>query len=135
MTTYESKVVVIRRMSEDIFKVLSDFRNFTPMAKDKLEEWQADEDSCSFKYKGMGPFRIRIIEREEFKTIKFTGDEQLPMQFFMWIQLKEVAPYDTRMRITVKAELNTMMRMLIGNKLKDGIDTLADSIAVAFNAI
>jgi len=135
MTTYESKVVVIRRMSEDIFKVLSDFRNFTPMAKDKLEEWQADEDSCSFKYKGMGPFGIRIIEREEFKTIKFTGDEQLPMQFFMWIQLKEVAPYDTRMRITVKAELNTMMRMLIGNKLKDGIDTLADSIAVAFNAI
>jgi carbon monoxide dehydrogenase subunit G len=122
-------------MSEDIFKVLSDFRNFTPMAKDKLEEWQADEDSCSFKYKGMGPFGIRIIEREEFKTIKFTGDEQLPMQFFMWIQLKEVAPYDTRMRITVKAELNTMMRMLIGNKLKDGIDTLADSIAVAFNAI
>jgi len=135
MTTYESKVVVIRRMSEDIFKVLSDFRNFTPMAKDKLEEWQADEDSCSFKYKGMGQFGVRIIEREEFKTIKFTGDEQLPMQFFMWIQLKEVAPYDTRMRITVKAELNTMMRMLIGNKLKDGIDTLADSIAVAFNAI
>ncbi|MEW5846241.1 MAG: polyketide cyclase [Bacteroidota bacterium] len=135
MTTYESKVVAIRKRSEDIFKILSDFRNFTPMAKDKLDEWQADEDSCSFRYKGMGPFGIRIIEREEFKTIKFTGDEQSPMQFFMWIQLKEVAPYDTRMKITVKAELNTMMRMLIGNKLKEGIDTLADSIAAAFNTI
>ncbi|MEJ5317759.1 MAG: polyketide cyclase [Tenuifilum sp.] len=135
MTTYESKIVAISKRAEDVFRVLSDFRNFSPMAKDKLEEWQATEDSCSFKYKGMGPFGIKIIERDEFKTIKFTGDEKSPMEFFMWIQLKEVAPYDTRMKITVKAELNMMMRMMVGNKLKEGIDALADGIAAAFNAV
>lgn len=135
MTTYESKIVAIRKTPEDVFRVLSDFRSFTPIAKDKLDDWQADQDRCSFKYKGMGPFGIQIVEREEFKTIKFTGDGQLPMQFFMWIQLKELAPYDTRMKITVKVELNMMMRMMVGNKLKEGIDSLAESIAMAFNAV
>lgn len=135
MTTYESKIVAISKRAEDVFRVLSDFRNFSPMAKDKLEEWQASEDSCSFKYKGLGPLGIRIVDRDEFKTIKFTGDEKSPMKFFMWIQLKEVAPYDTRMKITVKADLNMMMRMMVGSKLKEGIDTLADGIAAAFNAV
>ncbi|QKG79398.1 MULTISPECIES: polyketide cyclase [Tenuifilum] len=135
MTTYESKIVAVKKRAEDIFRVLADFRNFSPIAQDKLENWSANEDSCSFSYKGMGPFGIKIIEREEFKTIKFTGDEKLPMQFFMWIQLKEVAPYDTRLKITVKAELNMMMKMMVGKKLQEGIDALADGIATAFNAL
>jgi len=135
MTTYESKIVSIRKRAEDVFRGLSDFRNFTPMVEGKLDEWQADKDNCSFKYKGMGPLGINITEREEFKTIKLTGDEKTPMQFFIWIQLKEVAPYDTRMKITVKVKLNTMLRMVVGNKIKDGIDSLAESIAMAFNTI
>ncbi len=134
MTTYESKIVAIHKRAEDIFRVLSDFRNFTPIAKDKLENWQAEEDRCSFTFKGMGPFGINITESEPFKTIKFSGDELSPLPFFMWIQLKEVAPYDTRLKITVKAELNMMMRMMIGNKFEEGINTLAAGIAAAFNA-
>ena len=135
MTTYESKIVSIRKRAEDVFRGLSDFRNFTPMVEGKLDEWQADKDTCSFKYKGMGPLGINITEREEFKTIKLTGDEKTPMQFFIWIQLKEVAPYDTRMKITIKVKLNTMLRMVVGNKIKDAIDSLAENIAMAFNTI
>lgn len=135
MTTYESKIVAIQKRAEDIFRVLSDFRNFTPIAKEKLDEWKAEEDSCSFKFQGMGPFGISIVEREPYKTIKFRGDEKTPMQFYMWIQLKGVAPYDTRMKVTVKVELNMMMKMMLGRRLEEGVNTLAESIAAAFNSI
>jgi len=56
-----------------------------------------------------------------------------PLDFNLWIQLKQVAPYDTRMKITVKAELNMMMKMLLKDKLQKGIDAMADQIAMAFN--
>lgn len=135
MTTFESKIAEIHKRSEDIFRVLSDFRNLAPLAQDKVENWQADENSCSFSYQGMGPVEFRIIEKEEYKTIKYSGDERIPMPFFLWIQLKEVAPYESRIKITIKAELNMMMKMMLNKKLEEGINVLADGIAAAFNSI
>ena len=56
-----------------------------------------------------------------------------PFEFFVWIQLKQAGPYDTRLKITLKANLNMMMKMMIGSKLQAGVDGLADQIAMAFN--
>jgi len=134
MVSVESKVVSIRRLDEDIYKVLSNFQNFTPFAQAaKLENWQAGEDWCRFDAQGVKEAGLRIVDREPHKTIKITGDGQIPFEFFLWIQLKQVAPYDTRMRITLKANLNFMMKMMLGSKLKQGIDAIADQIATAFN--
>lgn len=132
MEKYESKQQQIRRSADQIYMALSSFSNFTPILQDKVEEWQADEDSCSFKMKGMTA-RLRIVEREPGKTIKIQGDESTPLDFTMWIQLKEVAPYDTRMRIVLHVELNMMMRMMVGKKLQGAVDQMAEAIATAMN--
>lgn len=134
MTTVESKIVSIKRIDEDIYKILSDFQNFTPYAQQaKLENWEAGDDWCRFDVQGIKGAGLGIVEKEPNKTIKFTGNEKVPFEFYVWIQLKQVAPYDTRMKITVKAKLNMMMKMLVGSKLKSGIDSLADQIATAFS--
>lgn len=134
MVSVESKVVSIRRLDEDIYKILSNFQNFTPFAQAaKLKNWQAGEDWCRFDAQGVKEAGLRIVDREPHKTIKITGDGQIPFEFFLWIQLKQVAPYDTRMKITLKANLNFMMKMMLGSKLKQGIDAIADQIATAFN--
>ena len=72
-----------------------------------------------------------MVEREPSKLVKIQGDEGSPVDFTFWLQLKEVAPYDTRMRIVVHAELNMMMRMMIGKKLQGAVDQMAEAIAVA----
>ena len=132
MEKYESKQQQIRRSAEQIYSALSSFSNFTPMLADKVEEWQATDDECSFKVKGM-KIALRIVDREPNKTIKIQGADSNPMDFTFWLQLKEVAPYDTRMRIVVHAELNMMMRMMIGKKLQGAIDQMAEAIAAAMN--
>ena len=76
---------------------------------------------------------LKIVDKEPNKTIKFTGNDKIPFEFFVWIQLKMVAPYDTRLKITLKAKLNMMMKMMVGKKLQSGIDSMADQIAAAFN--
>ena len=134
MTEYESKIVAILRTPEDIFRVLSDFRLFTPfIPQDKLEGWEADEDSCRFTVQGIGQTGLKIIEKEPFKTVKITGDGRLPFEFFLWIQLKEAAPYDTRMKLTLKADLNVMLKMMLNKQLEEGINMMAEQIAAAFN--
>ncbi len=134
MTSVESKIVSIKRLDEDIYKVLSNFQNFTPMAQAaKLESWEAGEDWCEFDAQGIKGAGLKIIEKEPNKTIKFTGNERIPFEFNIWIQLKQVAPYDTRMRITLKAKLNMMMKMMVGSKLQKGVDSIAEQLAAAFN--
>ncbi|MFI3331022.1 MAG: polyketide cyclase [Rikenellaceae bacterium] len=134
MKEYTSKQAQIQREPSQIYSVLSKFSNFTPMLADKVEEWQADEDTCSFKVKGMTA-KLRIIEREENKIVKITGEDGTPFEFFFWIQLKQVAPYDTRMRLVLKIELNMMMKMMIGKKIQGALDQIVDQVASSFNAV
>lgn len=131
MTEYKSKQVRINRPGEAVYAVLSRFDNFTPIAKDRVEQWSATEDRCSFKAQGFS-VSLKMVEREPFSLIKITGDN-IPFEFFFWIQLKEVAPDDTRMLLTLRAELNMMMKMMVGGKLQKALDDIADKIAGAFN--
>ena len=134
MTEFESKIVAIQRKSEDVYRVLSDFRLFTPfIPTDKLEGWKAEEDSCSFIVNGVGQTGLKIVDKEPFKMVKITGDGKLPFEFFLWIQLNEVEPNDTRMKLTLKAELNMMLQMMLEKKIEEGINTMAEGIAAAFN--
>lgn len=132
MERYESKQVQIHRPAMDVYLAVSDFRHFTPMLEDKVEGWEATEDTCSFRVKGI-PARLRMAERDPGKLIKMVGEEGSPVDFAFWLQLVSVDESDTRMRLVLDVELNTMLKMMVGGKLKDGMDLIADQIAEAFN--
>lgn len=134
MEKYESKQHRINRPAEQVYGVLSDFRNFTPMVAGKVEGWQATEDTCSFKVQGM-TVRLAIIDKQPGSFIKLTGKDGSPLDFTFWIQMKEVSPYDTRFRLVLHAELNMMMKMMLGSKLKEGVEQMAQHMADAFNGI
>lgn len=134
MQEYTSKQHQVLRPAEQIYAVISRFDNLTPAVADRVEEWQATDDSCSFKAKGF-TVRLRMEEREAPKHVKIVGDEGgLPMDFAFWIQLHKVSDTDTRMRLVLRIELNMMMKMMIGGKLQNAIDQIAEGIAKALNA-
>ena len=129
-----SKQQQVLRPAEQIYAVISRFDNLTPALADKVEEWQATEDSCSFKAKGFTA-KLRMEEREPGKYVKVVGDDGgVPMDFAFWIQLQEVSAADTRLRLVLRIDLNMMMKMMIGNKLQGALDQIAEGIARAMNA-
>ena len=132
---YVSKQQQVRKSAARIHPFISRFDMLTPALQDKDEEWRADEDSCSFKVKGFN-VALRIVERVENKYIKISGDDtagSVPIDFSFWIQLHEVSDNDTRMRLVLHAELNMMMRMMIGGKIQGGLDKAVEGLAMAFN--
>ncbi|MDR2936825.1 MAG: polyketide cyclase [Rikenellaceae bacterium] len=132
MEKYESKQVQIRKSEETIFGLMSDFNNFTPILKDRVEGWTVDGDTCSFTVKGFA-VRLRMIEKKPYKLVKIASADGSPFDFSFWVQLKGLASDDTRMKLTLGAKLNMMMKMMIGGKLQKGIDEAAEHIAAAFN--
>ena len=117
-----------------LLPVISRFDNLTPAVADRVEEWQATEETCSFKAKGF-TVRLRMEERIEPRHVKIVGDDGgIPMDFAFWIQLHKVSDTDTRMRLVLHIELNMMMKMMIGGKLQGAIDQIAEGIARAMQA-
>ena len=94
---------------------------------EKLRELQFDSDSVSGS-SPMGNITLRIIEREENKTIKFAL-EGAPILANMWIQLLPATEQECAMKLTVKADLNFFIKQVIGNKLQQGVDGLAQMLA------
>lgn len=133
MQEYISKQQQILRPAEQIYAAINRFDNLTPALADRVEEWQADEEHCSFKVKGF-TVKLRMEERAENKHVKIVGDEGgVPVDFAFWIQLHEVSAADTRLRIVLHTELNMMMKMMIGGKLQGAVDQIAEGIAKAMN--
>lgn len=134
MEQYESEQKRILKPASIVYNTLSDFSNFTPILQDKVDGWDATADTCSFNVKGFN-MSLRIVEREENKMIKMEGDDGSPFDFILWLQLVEVSeePADTRMRLVLHIKLNTMMKMMVGGKIEEAIDKMADQIAYSFN--
>ena len=133
MEKYESKQVQINKPASRIYPVLSDFSNFTPILQDKVEDWEATPDTCSFTVKGF-KVGLRIVEREQDSFVKIEGEDGSPFAFTFWVQLKETAADDTRLRLVLHVNLNMMMKMMIGGKISSALDQVADQIAQSFNA-
>ena len=133
MDKYESKITSAPYTAAQIYRVLSDLKNIERVCdlipQDKIQEMEIDSDYIRMKVDGLGQkITIAIVDRIENDTVKF-GAEGIPMEANFWIQLKEVAPADTRIKLTVKAEIPMMFKFMIKNKLQQGLDQAADMLA------
>jgi hypothetical protein len=132
MTEFISEIKSIPYDEQLIFNILSDLNNLEgvkdKIPSDKIENFSFDRDSCSFSISPVGQIRFLIVEREPVKTIKFTAD-QSPVELNFWIQLKQVAERDTRMKLTLKANLNPFLKPMLSKPLQEGVNKVADVLA------
>lgn len=130
---YESKITSAPCSAQQIYRVLSNIENLERVREfipqDKVQEMEIEPDRVRMKVDGLGQkITIAIVDRIENDTIKF-GAEGIPMQANFWIQLKEVSPADTRIKLTVKADIPMMFKFMVDKKLKTGLDQAADMLA------
>lgn len=132
-TKYESKISSAPCPAAQIYRVLSNLQNIEKVRdlipQDKVQELEIEPDRIRMKVDGLAQkITIAIVDRIENDTIKF-GLEGIPMDANFWIQLKEVTPTDTRIKLTIKAEIPFMFKFMIEKKLQQGLDQAAEMLA------
>ena len=113
-----------------------------PSQLEKLKDVQLSADRISIPAPMVGEIALRIIEREDPAltdgkgTIKFET-EQSPIEANLWIQMLPSSEAYTpdgskgsKIKLTLKADLNPMIKMMVGKKLEEGIDKFADMLAM-----
>lgn len=129
---YESKIGQIAANDVAVFSVLSNLENINRfrdvIPQDKIKDLEISSDRIRFKVDGLGQkIAIAIVEKEEYKLVKY-GAESLPIPLNVWIQLKQVAEMDTRIRITIKTDMPAMFKMMFDKKIQQGLDQAIDML-------
>ena len=132
MTEFVSDIKKIPYSDKIVFDVLSDLSKLELMKDrlpaDKITDFTCEQDSCSFSVAPVGRVTFLVVDREPNKTIKFKS-EQLPFEINAWVQLVSKADDDTRIKITLKADLNPFIKPMVSKPMKDAVDKIAEVIA------
>lgn len=135
---FESNVKHVPYSQERVYNKLSDLNNLEGVrerlneVKDKLdgklEDMSFDRDSITLKVQGIN-LTLRIIERDPLKCIKFEGDKS-PIPLNLWIQILPVTEEEAKMKVTIRAEVNMFMKAMVSKPLQEGVEKLADMLAM-----
>ena len=145
-STFESNIKQIPHKQESVFNTLSDLNNLQVLkylfeqVKDqipedkrkemeKLKDLRFDSDSITINAPMVGDLKMRIIDRDFPKTIKFET-ENSPIPFNFWIQLLPTGEFSCKMKLTIKAELNMFIKGMVKKPLQEGIEKIADALAM-----
>ena len=144
MTTFESSIRQIPYPQQNVYAKLSDLNNLRALKEryelmkdsmpeearkqaEKIKDLQFDQDTLSVEVPPVGAIRLRIVDRDEPKCIKFET-EQSPIPFNFWIQMLPVTATTSKMKLTIKAELNMFIKQMVKKPLQEGIEKIADAL-------
>jgi len=131
-TKFESSIKQIPYPQEAVYRNISDLRNLEKVRdrvpEDKVQDFKFDEDTVSLNVAPVGELKLRICEREEPKCVKFET-VQSPVPFHVWIQMLPVTAETSKMKVTVKAELNPFIKGMVSVPLQDGVEKIADALS------
>lgn len=129
MAEFRSKKTLVSKAPYELYMAFVDMRNFVQfLPEDKRADVTADYDSIHAVVQGFS-IGVRVKERVPYSRIEFV-DDGAPFKFFLTLHFNAAAdPYKTDFEIVVDAELNFMMKTLLGSKIKDALDKVAESLA------
>ena len=133
LSTFESSIKLIEAPQQRVYDMLSDLNNLERvkdrLPEDKIKDMTFDRDSVSVSVAPVGSVTLRVVNREEPKTIKFET-EQSPIPFNLWIQLVAMDEQNCKMKLTIKAELNPFIKGVIQGPLQEGLERIADALTM-----
>ena len=116
-STFESKIKQIPHKQESVFNTLSDLNNLQRL-KDKFE--QVKDQIPADKREQM----------DKIKDLKFDSDSisiSAPMVGEIKMRTSDIS---CKMKLTIKAELNMFIKGMVKKPLEEGIEKIADALAM-----
>lgn len=150
LSKFESEVKIIPQAQSILYSRFADLNNFASIKEamnnpdvqqrlseqvpaDKLDEVKKYAEGLSFETDAihisspLGQITLRVVERDEPKCIKFAS-EGSPVQLYVWIQLLPHGDYESKLRVTVGAEVNFFMKGMVAKPLQQAADGLANML-------
>ena len=132
MNQFESKVVNIPYSQQRVYDMLSDLSHWEKVKdripEDKVKELKFDRDTVSINVAPVGDIAFKIIEREEPKCVKLEATTS-PIPLTLWVQMLPTAEEASKMKLTLRTELNPFIKGMVQKPLQEGLEKMAEMLA------
>lgn len=125
MATFEKNNIPVEAGCEKVFAFLGDFRNFEELLPDKVKNWRADENSCSFTIEGLSDMSMRIDGKYPCRNIHIVPDGKAPVDFSLDYFFREKGDRRCDVSIVFMVALNPFMKTVASGPLQKFVDKLA----------
>ena len=125
----KSKRAVVSKAPYELYMAFTDMRNLVRfLPEEKKDGITADYDSIQAVVQGFN-IGVKVRERIPYSRIDFM-DDGAPFQFTLSMCFDAVPAdqYKTDFQICLSADLNFMMKTLLGSKLQEGLDKMVDAL-------
>lgn len=124
----KSKKGLVSKAPYELYMAFVDMRNFVQfLPEDKKADVTADFDSLHAMVQGFN-IGVKVTDRTPYSKIEF-ADDGAPFQFCVKMHFDAASdPYKTDFHIDLDADLNFMMKTLLGGRIKDALDKVVDGL-------
>ena len=124
----KSKRSVVSKAPYQLYMAFVDMRNFVQfLPEEKKADVTADYDSIHAMVQGFN-IGVRVTDRIPYSKIEF-ADDGAPFKFSLKMYFDPAPdPYKTDFQIVLDADLNFMMKTILGSKLQQGLDKVVDGL-------
>ncbi len=130
-TQVRGKDVLIKQIPAIIYNAFTDMRNLVnALPEEYKSKVEVDYDSIRGEKDGIS-LGIRVVERSPYSKIRLEAESNSPFPFSIELFFDPVGDDSTTFHIELAAELNFMMKMVLGSKLQTMVDRLSDQIESA----
>mgnify|MGYP006083105755 CR=1 FL=1 len=120
MAIFKSDTFLVTVGNDVISNFLRDPKNLIEiLPQDRIEDWKADDTTCSFKIKGLASIFLSL-ESAEKHTVIFKSNSEKPFSFRLIVDLVEnigVTDLSARFDADVNAFMGTMLKGPLTNFL------------------
>ena len=134
MTNIESKHGIVSRQPYELYMSFTDLSNFARMLpEDKKDMITADMDTLTATVQGFN-IGVKVHQRVPYSRIELV-DYGAPFAFHIVLHFEPAAEnaYNTDFWITIEADLNLMMKMMLSGKIQEALDKVVDGLVDASN--
>lgn len=122
----ESKKSVVNKSQKELFKFLTDLKNFEQLMPKNIDKFEVDGDSFIFSLKGMPEIRLVIKEKSEFDKVVLSAASS-KLNFSLRTLIQPISEDTCDLQLLFTGDFNPMMAMMVKSPLQKFIDTLAEN--------
>lgn len=137
MALYQSKTITVNKTFEEVYGKVSDLKNIEQfrdrIPKEYTVNFECDTDYVQFRVAPVGDLLLRIVERGTDKIR--LNVEKLPFKAEISMNIGNVSPSETNIQLVLDADIPFFVKHIVGNKLEEGMDKIADILTLSLNSL
>ena len=128
-SVFESRTANLSCSSKDVYTFVTDIRNFERFIPEgKIDNWHAEKESCSFSVPMLGTVSVKLVEKEMYNKVGFTGDALKKNDISLVLNISESVKNSAMVKVILQADINPMLKMMAAKPIAQFLEKLIDEM-------